>query len=73
MSETIERRLAGLQSEYEKGQQRLRELRLQESQLQETLLRIEGAMAVLQELLDRLPESAAGSTEGTSAVDQSNG
>ena len=72
MSETIERRLAGLQAEYEKGQERLHELRQQENRLQETLLRIEGAMAVLQELLDRHLEQSDRSAEFASASAQNN-
>jgi hypothetical protein len=51
MNTEIESRLAALRNEYEKGRERLRELQLQQSQVEETLLRIEGAMTVLQEFL----------------------
>ena len=53
MKEEIHQRLEALRGEYEKGQARLRELQLQESHLQETLLRISGAMQVLTELLEK--------------------
>jgi uncharacterized protein involved in exopolysaccharide biosynthesis len=43
-------RLAELQREYEVGQRRLQELLAQEVSIRETLLRISGAIQVLQEL-----------------------
>lgn len=54
MSEEIQRRLSSLRSEYERGQERLRELRKEEIELRETLLRIEGAVTVLQEFIPPL-------------------
>jgi predicted nuclease with TOPRIM domain len=51
MKEEIQNRLAALRDEYEKGRERLRELQRQQSQIEETLLRIEGAMTVLREFL----------------------
>jgi|688.fasta_scaffold52891_5 hypothetical protein len=44
-------RLATLRSEYNKGQRRLGELRREEAEVRETLLRIEGAMMVLEEMV----------------------
>lgn len=44
-------RLTELQSEYEKGQQTLRDLEQQAANLRATLLRISGALQVLQETL----------------------
>jgi predicted nuclease with TOPRIM domain len=51
MNEEVQNRLSILRDEYEKGRERLRELQRQQSQVEETLLRIEGAMTVLQEFL----------------------
>jgi predicted nuclease with TOPRIM domain len=53
MKAEIQQRFDVLRTEFEKGQERLLELRIQESHLQETLLRIDGTMTVLRELLDR--------------------
>ncbi len=50
MREKIQHRLEELKKEFEKGQSRLRELQMQQSQLHETLLRIGGAIQVLEEL-----------------------
>jgi hypothetical protein len=47
----IEARLAELERDFERGQRGLADLQLQEAQLRETLLRIDGAMQVLRELL----------------------
>jgi hypothetical protein len=51
MQERLESRLGVLKQEFETGQGRLRELELEESRLRETLLRISGAILVLEELL----------------------
>jgi predicted nuclease with TOPRIM domain len=51
MRRQMEERLATLRSDYEKGQTQLRQLELQSSSLRETLLRISGALMVLEELL----------------------
>lgn len=51
MSNRVEERLAELQREYEAGQKMLAELDAKRQGLQTTLLRIEGAMQVLRELL----------------------
>ncbi len=51
MREQLEARLAALQHEFEVGQIRLNELEQQRISLQETLLRISGAIQVLSELL----------------------
>ena len=53
MSEQLKRRLAELESEYESGQKMLAELDARRQNLTTTLLRIEGAMQVLRELLGR--------------------
>jgi hypothetical protein len=51
----IQARLADLRREYEVGESRLRELTQQEVGLRETLLRISGAIQVLEELSDSAP------------------
>jgi hypothetical protein len=60
MTEQALERLAELQREYEVGQRRLQELVAQEVSIRETLLRISGAIQVLQELTGE-SVSAAGS------------
>lgn len=68
MRQQIEARLAALKSEYEKGQVRLRQLELETSSVRETLLRISGAMLVLEELLSS-PASLEVVDESTLAAD----
>jgi hypothetical protein len=51
MREQIEARLATLKSEHEKGQAQFRQLEVQVTSVRETLLRISGAMLVLEEIL----------------------
>ncbi len=51
MQEELERRLDELKKEFEAGQNRLRDLEMQQAHLRETLLRISGAIQVLEELL----------------------
>ena len=57
MQEKLQVRLELLKNEFETGQAKLRELERQQSILRGTLLRISGAIQVLEELLeDREPE-----------------
>jgi predicted nuclease with TOPRIM domain len=51
MQEQIQSRIEVLKSEFETGQVKLRELEMQQSRLRETLLRISGAIQVLEEML----------------------
>jgi prefoldin subunit 5 len=51
MREQIERRVGELKAERDKGQQMLAELESKEAELRQTLLRISGAIQVLEELL----------------------
>jgi septation ring formation regulator EzrA len=51
MQEKMQARLAELRQEYQKGQAQLQELMKQESFLRETLLRISGAIQVIEEML----------------------
>ena len=52
MQERLERRLAELVTEQEAGHKVQADLRAQQAELEQTLLRISGAIQVLEELLD---------------------
>jgi len=54
MREQLQARLEELKQEFEAGQARLRELEAQEARLRETMLRISGAIQVLEEELSRV-------------------
>ena len=51
MKEQLQQRLAGLRIEFEAGQKMLAELDVKRADIQQTLLRISGAIQVLEELL----------------------
>jgi prefoldin subunit 5 len=51
MREQLEQRVSELRAEHQKGQQMLAELESQQAELRQTLLRISGAIQVLEELL----------------------
>jgi predicted nuclease with TOPRIM domain len=51
MKEQLQKRLEGLKKEFETGQARLRELETEQTYVRETLLRISGAIQVLEETL----------------------
>jgi predicted nuclease with TOPRIM domain len=51
MKEQLAQRLQELKAEYEAGQKMLAELETKQANLQQTLLRISGAIQVLEELL----------------------
>jgi hypothetical protein len=65
MQEHIQSRLADLRRDYQLGQGKLQELNRQATTLQETLLRISGAIQVLEELL--APEQDPPSPNGRPA------
>ena len=56
MQEQLKQRLNELKAEYESGQQVLAELEAKQANLKETLLRISGAIQVLEEELARSTE-----------------
>ena len=58
MRAQLEQRLAELRSEYETGQKMLADLEAKKADLQTTLLRISGAIQVLEEFLAKEPEEA---------------
>lgn len=66
MRDQLERRLAELKSEFETGQARLRDLSQQQAHVQETLLRISGAIQVLEELIG---EQQSGANSHASAAE----
>ena len=59
MKEQLQARLDELKRELEAGQAKLRGLELEQAQVRETVLRISGAIQVLEEML-------SGTSEGTS-------
>jgi prefoldin subunit 5 len=67
MREQVEQRVSELKAEHQKGQQMLAELEAKEADLRQTLLRISGAIQVLEELLTAAEPSAANG--GEPAVD----
>ena len=71
MQEQLKARLEELKKEYETGQARLRELETDTQYVRETLLRISGAIQVIQEMLSQPGEQEGAETlssEGEPAV-----
>ena len=60
MKESLEKRLADLEQEYQSGQRMLAELDEKRANLTNTMLRIQGAMQVLRELLGQGDAPAEG-------------
>ena len=67
MREQLQKRLEELKSEFETGQTRLQELEIQSSRLRETLLRISGAIQVLEEMLAGEAGGVGGVSDGGAA------
>lgn len=53
MKEQLEKRLAQLKGEFESGQKVMAELEAKQTNLRDTLLRISGAIQILEEELDK--------------------
>ena len=70
MQEELQRKLDELKKEFEVGQNRLRELETEQAYVREMMLRISGAIQVLQELIDgaKKEDQAAGQTLEAGAV-----
>lgn len=58
MQAQLEQRLNDLRDEYQTGQKMLAELQAREADLQQTLLRISGAIQVLEEMLATAAQAA---------------
>lgn len=63
MQEQLRNRLAELKAEFEKGQQQLQDWETQASTLRQTLLRISGAIQVLEEELAKVEAPPSGGNE----------
>ncbi|HEX7241242.1 MAG TPA: hypothetical protein VF263_13290 [Longimicrobiaceae bacterium] len=63
MQEQITERLSELKQEYARGQTRLQELEIQQAALRETMLRISGAIQVLEEMLPEGGKEGGGDEE----------
>jgi predicted nuclease with TOPRIM domain len=61
--EQLEKRVTELEAEYRAGQEMFTELEARRANLQQTLLRIGGAIQVLNELLEEGPDTAGNGTE----------
>lgn len=66
MKEQFQQRLEELKAEFASGQKMMNDLQLKQSDLGNTLLRISGAIQVLEELLNQKPgeERIPGNSEG---------
>lgn len=60
MREQIEKRLQELRGEYEEGQRMLADLQARQNSLHETLLRIAGAIMVMEEMIQEAGPLAEG-------------
>ena len=58
MKEQLEKRLAELKSEFEAGQKMMTELESKQSNLRDTLLRISGAIQILEEEINRVNDTS---------------
>jgi uncharacterized coiled-coil protein SlyX len=68
MQEKLETRLKELREEYASGQKVMAELQNRQSELHQTLLRISGAIQVLEEMLPSTDPAIAESPESPSAA-----
>lgn len=70
MNEQLEQRLRELQSEFESGQKMMADLESQQATLKETLLRISGAIQVLQEIIASSTDDAEPPADAARAAPQ---
>ncbi|MFJ7073466.1 hypothetical protein [Streptomyces sp. NPDC098781] len=71
MQVKMQERLAGLKQDFEKGEYQLHSLVQQETALKESLLRVSGAIRVLEELLSTDQEDTG--SEGMAGVHEARG
>ena len=69
MKEQLETRLNELKTEFQAGQKMLAELQAKQADLQQTLLRISGAMQVLEEVLGGTPQASASAIASVPVAD----
>jgi predicted nuclease with TOPRIM domain len=62
MEDKIKQRITDLKAEFERGQKRLEEIDGEANRLRQALLRISGAVQVLEEMLGTKEPPAAGTT-----------
>jgi hypothetical protein len=70
MDETVQARLELLRQEFQNGQQQLAAIEAQRAQLTETLLRISGAIQVLEELTGERPLEETSAASGNGAKEK---
>lgn len=68
MKQQLEQRLQSLKSEFESGQKILAELEVKQANIRETLLRISGAIQVIEEELSKASEVAEDNNQPTETV-----
>ncbi|MBD2233292.1 hypothetical protein [Phormidium tenue] len=67
MKDKLQQRLQALKTEFETGQKMLVELDTKRAELQQTLLRIGGAIQVLEEVLSEIPAEDGALSDGPSS------
>lgn len=71
MRDKLMSRLEQLKTEFQSGQTKLQDLDMQQSRLRETLLRISGAIQVLEEMIEPAKPDEAQQPHGVAPVEQS--
>lgn len=69
MKEKLEKRLAELRQEYESGKKMMLELETKQSNLRDTLLRISGAIQILEEELSEETQEDLGISSATELLE----
>ena len=70
MKERLTQRLNELKTEFEAGQKLMAELEAKQAHLHDTLLRISGAIQVLEEELGRAPQSSVAAATRSNRVER---